>query len=64
MAQLTKRHRTVIERRLERIKQGRERKIMTRQRINTGVTKKEFHHILDKASQPISCETESGLEQP
>ena len=32
--------------------------------VKQGITKKEFHAILDKASQPIKREAESDQAQP
>lgn len=36
----------------------------TKRRVSQGITKQAFHSLLDKASQPVKCETESAQEQP
>lgn len=62
MAQMTRRHRAIVERRLGRIRQREGRTIMA-QRRHTGITKHEFHEVLEKASQPIEHESKSDQEQ-
>lgn len=53
MARITQRHRVLIDRKIERIKQREGRVIPTRRRTIKKVSKVEFHSIIDKASQPI-----------
>jgi hypothetical protein len=65
MAQLTKKHRIMIERHLDRSKKREGRIIMSHKKSRTtGVTRHEFHEILNKASQPVKHEAESDSEQP
>jgi hypothetical protein len=59
MAQLTKRHRAIIERHLNRTKQREGHTIM----VTTHRRSRPTHKILDRTSQPIKCEPESDSER-
>ena len=64
MARITKRHRVLIDRKLELIKQGEGRSVMKRSRKTANIDRSTFFGVLDKASQPVKDETKSDSKQP
>lgn len=62
MAQMTRRHRILIERKLERIKQREGRGIVTRKPTTVDINRTRSHRILDKTSQPLKEKEESDSQ--
>ena len=64
MAQLTKRHRVIIERHLNRTKQRERRIIMSRGNTRTtDVSGRGLRKVVHRAAQPTKCEPESDSEK-